>query len=135
MAVVSSTAPGGGPGPAFTGRAPIRTCVGCRNRAAAAELLRVVVAPDSAGPPGDRSEVGTPIVPDPRRRMAGRGAWVHLDQQCVEFAVRRRAFARALRVPGAVDPAAVSAYVYQHQLQYGAPSDPAGTPPAEPRRR
>jgi len=115
MAVVSSTAPGGGPGPAFTGRAPIRTCVGCRSRAAAAELLRVVVAPGSASPPGDPSGVGPPILPDPRRRMAGRGAWVHPDQRCVELAVRRRAFARALRVSGPVDPAPVSAYVQQHQ--------------------
>jgi predicted RNA-binding protein YlxR (DUF448 family) len=45
--------------------------------------------------------------------MAGRGAWVHPDQRCVELAVRRRAFARALRVPGPVDPAAVCAYVVQ----------------------
>jgi predicted RNA-binding protein YlxR (DUF448 family) len=87
------------------GDAPIRTCIGCRNRTAAAELLRVVVAPDAAGP------AGPVVVPDPRRRMAGRGAWVHPDQRCVELAVRRRAFARALRVSGPVDPAPVCAYV------------------------
>jgi predicted RNA-binding protein YlxR (DUF448 family) len=43
--------------------------------------------------------------------MAGRGAWVHPDQRCVELAVRRRAFARALRVPGPIDPAPVCAYL------------------------
>jgi len=59
---------------------------------------------------------------------------VHPDQRCVELAVRRRAFARALRVPGPVDPAPVSAYVQQHE-QHLAPADPAGHPPAEPRRR
>jgi hypothetical protein len=63
----------------------------------ATELLRVVavVATD---------EVPSPVLPDPRRRLPGRGAWVHLDQECVGLAQRRRAFLRALRVPGPVDP-------------------------------
>jgi hypothetical protein len=73
-------------------------------------LLRVVVAPDAIG-----EDTPPPVVPDPRRRMAGRGAWLHPDLRCVELAVRRRAFARALRVPGPVDPTSVSAYVQQHQ--------------------
>jgi len=112
MAVASSTASDvRRTGRPAAGAVPIRTCIGCRNRAAAAELLRVVVAPDAAGPPRDRSGETVPVVPDPRRRMAGRGAWVHPDQRCVELAVRRRAFARALRVPGPVDPEPVLAYV------------------------
>jgi hypothetical protein len=37
------------------------------------------------------------LVPDPRARLAGRGAWVHPDPACLDLAVRRRAFARALR--------------------------------------
>ena len=65
----------------------------------ATELLRVVAVP------------GALVVPDPHRRMSGRGAWVHPDRQCVELATRRRAFARALRVPGAVDPTPVCEYV------------------------
>jgi uncharacterized protein len=93
---------------------PIRTCVGCRRRGPATELLRVVVAPGATGPAGEPvpdpsggEPRAVPVVPDPRRRAAGRGAWVHPDPGCVDLAVRRRAFARALRVSGPVDPAAV----------------------------
>ncbi len=116
MAVASSTASD----TRFRPDGPIRTCIGCRNRATAAELLRVVVAPDAAGPSGPR------VVPDPRRRMAGRGAWVHPDQRCVELAVRRRAFARALRVSGTVDPAPVCEYVAQADSAETTRRNPAG---------
>ncbi|HEY2166068.1 MAG TPA: YlxR family protein [Jatrophihabitantaceae bacterium] len=91
---------------------PIRSCIGCRQRAAAAELLRVVVA------------AGT-VVPDPRSRAAGRGAWLHPVLACVELAERRRAFGRALHVPEPVDPTPVGEYVAKL----------VGSPPAEPRRR
>ncbi|WP_460407348.1 YlxR family protein [Actinophytocola sediminis] len=40
---------------------------------------------------------------DLRRRAAGRGAWLHPDAGCLDKAERRRAFARALRVPGPLD--------------------------------
>jgi hypothetical protein len=76
-------------------------------------LLRVVAAPVSsdslAGQPGCAL-----VVPDPRRRASGRGAWLHRDPRCVALAERRRAFARALRVLGALDPAPVREYVAQH---------------------
>ena len=52
-------------------------------------------------------------VPDPRRRLPGRGAWLHLDPGCLDLALRRRAFGRALRVQGALDAAEVQAYVDQ----------------------
>ena len=99
----------------------IRTCIGCRQRAAAAELLRVVVAPDAIGkvprPEDERADIAPggpvplPVVPDPRHRAPGRGAWLHRDPECVELAERRRAFARALRVPVALDPSPVREYV------------------------
>jgi predicted RNA-binding protein YlxR (DUF448 family) len=100
----------------------IRTCIGCRQRAAAAELLRVVVAPDAIGkaaprPADEREEItpggsaALPVVPDPRHRAPGRGAWLHCDPDCVELAERRRAFARALRVPAVLDPSPVREYV------------------------
>ncbi|GAB3259009.1 hypothetical protein GCM10027425_20910 [Alteromonas gracilis] len=66
---------------------PVRTCVGCRQRAAKSELLRVV------------ADSGT-AVPDPQRRAAGRGAHLHPTTACLEKAERRRALPRALRVPG-----------------------------------
>ncbi|HWH27958.1 MAG TPA: YlxR family protein [Mycobacteriales bacterium] len=68
----------------------MRTCVGCRERAARADLLRVVAD-------GDR------LVPDPARRLPGRGASVHPDLRCVDLADKRRAFPRALRLPGPLD--------------------------------
>ncbi|MCI2420324.1 YlxR family protein [Saccharopolyspora sp. K220] len=51
--------------------------------------------------------VGPVAVPDPRRRQPGRGAWLHPAPACLRLAERRRAFPRALRVPGPVDTSAV----------------------------
>ena len=80
----------------------MRTCVGCRSTASRSVLLRIV-----------GSEVGGRLVavPDPAAVRPGRGAWVHRDRGCVELAERRKAVARALRVPGPVDLAAVHALV------------------------
>jgi hypothetical protein len=70
-------------------------------------LLRVVVAPDAIG----TTSRAVPIVPDPRRRAPGRGAWLHRDLGCVDAAQRRQAVGRALRVPGPVDLTAVRHYL------------------------
>ncbi|HSK60731.1 MAG TPA: YlxR family protein [Actinomycetospora sp.] len=75
---------------------PVRTCIGCRSRASASELLRVVA-------------VDGVVDPDPRRRLPGRGAWVHPDADCLHRAERRSAFPRALRVPGPLDTGALRA--------------------------
>jgi hypothetical protein len=40
------------------------------------------------------------LVPDPRRRLVGRGAWLHRSQDCLRLAERRKAFPRALRATG-----------------------------------
>ncbi|MEU3062529.1 YlxR family protein [Streptomyces subrutilus] len=69
---------------------PERTCVGCRERAAKNDLLRIVA-------------VGDECVPDPRGTLPGRGAYVHPAVVCLDQAVRRRAFPRALRSAGALD--------------------------------
>ncbi|HLM04144.1 MAG TPA: YlxR family protein [Blastococcus sp.] len=61
--------------------------MGCRERAPADELLRVVVRSGA-------------LVPDPRRRLPGRGASLHPTPECLHAAERRRAFPRALRLPG-----------------------------------
>jgi predicted RNA-binding protein YlxR (DUF448 family) len=76
----------------------VRTCVGCRQRAITSELLRVVVVDGN-------------LVPDPRRRLPGRGASVHPDLACLDLADRRRAFSRALRVTGPLDSTAVRDHV------------------------
>jgi len=38
------------------------------------------------------------IVPDPDRRLPGRGAWLHDDATCRELAGKRGALERALRI-------------------------------------
>ena len=82
---------------------PVRTCIGCRKRELAADLLRIVAqssSPDSVA-----------IVPDPRRRLPGRGAWLHPVSACLSTAERRRTFGRALRVSGKLDISALEHYV------------------------
>jgi predicted RNA-binding protein YlxR (DUF448 family) len=65
-------------------------CVGCRERAAKSDLVRLVAVEGS-------------VVPDPRRRLPGRGASLHPDLACLELAERRRAFPRAFRLTGPLD--------------------------------
>ncbi len=77
---------------------PARTCLGCRRRDERSALLRMVA----------RDGV---VIPDPSASLPGRGAWVHRDRECVESAVKRRAFGRALRVAGEMDATAVLAAV------------------------
>ncbi|WP_308259607.1 YlxR family protein [Pseudonocardia sp. H11422] len=51
------------------------------------------------------------LTPDPRRRLPGRGAWLHPDLECLGRAERRSAFPRALRVPGPLEVAAVRSHL------------------------
>jgi uncharacterized protein len=88
---------------------PVRTCVGCRERAPATELLRVVAEP-VAVTEANAAEVIV-VVPDPTRRRPGRGAHLHHDPACLARAVRRRAFGRALRVAGVISTEPLEAYV------------------------
>ncbi|WP_166641109.1 YlxR family protein [Amycolatopsis eburnea] len=62
------------------------------------ELLRVVA-------------VAGRVVVDGRRRLPGRGAWLHPDPDCLAKAERRRAFPRALRATGALDAREVREHV------------------------
>jgi predicted RNA-binding protein YlxR (DUF448 family) len=60
--------------------------VGCRQAAQQTELIRL-------------ANVDGAVVPDPLRRLPGRGAWLHPDPDCLERAIRTRAFNRAFRTP------------------------------------
>jgi predicted RNA-binding protein YlxR (DUF448 family) len=82
---------------------PVRTCVGCRKRELTVDLLRVVAR--------ENGPKGWVIVPDPRRRLPGRGAWLHPHTGCLSNAERRRAFGKALRVSGHLDISAVEQYL------------------------
>ncbi|MFG1999516.1 YlxR family protein [Spirillospora sp. NPDC048911] len=65
-------------------------CVGCRVSTAKSDLLRLVA-------------IEGVLVPDPRGRRPGRGAYVHPDLGCLELAERRRVFPRAFRLAGPLD--------------------------------
>ena len=69
---------------------PLRTCVGCRERATQDALLRVVVREGQ-------------LLVDEREVLPGRGAWVHPATKCLKQAVSRGSFARALKVSGSLD--------------------------------
>ena len=98
----------------------MRTCVGCRGRAQASELLRVVA---DAAEPSSRVSGGAEfvVIPDPHRRRPGRGAHVHPDPICLGRAEKRHAFGRALRVVGIVDTSPLDAYVNSEQPMVGHP--------------
>jgi predicted RNA-binding protein YlxR (DUF448 family) len=51
------------------------------------------------------------VTVDVANRLPGRGAWLHLDRQCLQAAVRRRAFARALRITGSPDISGVTDHI------------------------
>jgi predicted RNA-binding protein YlxR (DUF448 family) len=84
-------------------RVPIRTCIGCRERAARSELLRVVLGSDASGQPVVR--------PDPRGTAPGRGAHLHPTTGCFDLAVRRRAFSRALKAGEALSSTPVAEHL------------------------
>jgi uncharacterized protein len=92
---------------------PQRTCVGCRTRAARAELLRLVVVDGS-------------VTPDPAGRLPGRGAHLHPDPGCLDLALRRRVFPRAFRLPGPLDVTSVRRYLEQPAHEQGSPARQTG---------
>ncbi|MFK4089844.1 YlxR family protein [Kribbella sp. NPDC020789] len=88
------------------GKARERTCIGCRKRSSPADLLRATVS-------------GGLVLPDPGRRAPGRGAHVHPTLECLELAVRRKAFPRAFRVPGPLDVTGLREFLAQRDRQEG----------------
>jgi predicted RNA-binding protein YlxR (DUF448 family) len=65
------------------------------------------------------------VVPDPERRLPGRGASLHPVVSCLDLAVRRRAFGRALRSSTPPDHSAVEQWVRAHEQE----------PPSESKNR
>jgi len=66
-----------------------RTCIGCRERASKTDLLRVVLSESV-------------VIPDFHQRHHGRGAYLHRERGCLDSALQRQAFGRALRASGPV---------------------------------
>ena len=82
---------------------PVRTCIGCRASGPRSSLSRVVASNGA-------------VVVDSSATRAGRGAWIHSDAICIETAVKRRAFGRALRVSTPLDTGGVLAVLTQIAL-------------------
>ncbi|MUL42096.1 YlxR family protein [Streptomonospora sp. PA3] len=87
---------------------PVRTCVGCRSRAAQSDLMRLVASSGA-------------VLPDPAGRMPGRGAYLHADPRCWESAKRRRVWSRAFRTAQSLDTSHVDAL-------FGGPARVGGAP-------
>lgn len=75
-------------------KGPIRTCVGCGQKAAPGEMVRLVVGEEG-------------FAPDLGGKFPGRGVWIHPRRECVDTACRRGGFSRALRREVRVDPRAL----------------------------
>jgi predicted RNA-binding protein YlxR (DUF448 family) len=67
-----------------------RTCVGCRTTEHPDQLVRVATETSGNGPRAVLDRTG---------RLGGRGAWLHPSLECLDTALRRRAFQRAFRGP------------------------------------
>ncbi len=72
-------------GPRNAAAGPVRLCVVTRDVKPVDELIRFVVGPDRS------------VVPDLKRKLPGRGAWVTASRDVLAAAVKRGAFARAFR--------------------------------------
>ncbi|MBC7723642.1 MAG: YlxR family protein [Burkholderiaceae bacterium] len=96
----------------------VRTCLGCRQRAHKSSLLRFVVSDGE-------------LVADHSAVKPGRGAWVHPTVECVDTALSRKAFGRALRNPKlAVDGGALRQELTHHTEpgSTGSPREQADRP-------
>jgi uncharacterized protein len=104
---------------------PTRTCVGCRLRAPATDLIRFVAT--GAG-------IDFRLQPDPNRRLSGRGAHLHPDPTCFALAERRRAFGRALRLTDVADTGLLAEHIRTVSMPGGTTDDPASRPDHDPAR-
>ena len=82
---------------------PVRTCVGCRQRAISSELLRVVL-------------VEGQLLPDPKAIQNGRGAWIHSSSDCLKLAVDRKAFGRAFKTTDSFQNAGLAHFIEQAEM-------------------
>lgn len=85
----------------------IRTCIATRKRMPDIDMLRVVLDP----------HIPALVIPDPRRCLPGRGAWITPTLQALDLAESRRAFGRALRATTPVDVGPVRDFLAGHTEQ------------------
>ncbi len=88
-----------------------RTCIANRSVQPETELLRTVLR--------KREDGQCQIIPDPARRLPGRGAWITPNEAAVLQAQQRRAFNRAFKVSTPVDAEPVLAFVRSNASEAG----------------
>ena len=98
---------------------PVRTCVGCRKRALTVELLRVVAVSTENG--------NGAVIVDHVGNEPGRGAWLHPVSECLQAAIRRRAFGRALRISSSPDVSGVEEHFEGFGDRLAAPVNRTGS--------
>jgi len=74
------------------------------------------------------------LLPDPGRRLPGRGAHLHPDPACFALAERRRAFGRALRLSGVADTGLLAEHIRTVSTPCGTTDDVASKPRHDPAR-
>jgi uncharacterized protein len=67
------------------GHVPLRTCIGCRKKRPAGELLRLTAQDD------------TVVLSTGKDKRTGRGCYVCPTEKCIEIAFRTKVLSRALR--------------------------------------
>lgn len=82
---------------------PVRTCVGCRQRASRSNLIRIV----------NQTAGAADLMIDRAAVMPGRGAWLHPAGECLKLAIERRAFVRALKLGSAPQGASLNSFLEQ----------------------
>ncbi|WP_081581415.1 YlxR family protein [Timonella senegalensis] len=92
----------------------MRTCIGCRAVAPSRQLVRVVLDSNFNSAAGEHASSARTARVDRNGGLPGRGSWLHPQQSCLDVAVKRRAFSRALRTHGEVDLHDVREYVAQN---------------------
>ncbi len=65
---------------------PLRQCIGCRQMKAKSELVRIIKTPDNE------------ICLDKTGKMNGRGAYICLDNDCYNKAVKSKGIERSLKM-------------------------------------
>lgn len=79
----------------------LRTCIATREVLPDSQLLRLVLSHDDPHV----------VVPDPGRKLPGRGAWITPTLHALDTAEKRRAFGRAFKVSGQLDTSLVRQFL------------------------
>ena len=71
-----------------------RTCIGCRQRVEKKQLTRII-------------QINSELVIDHKNRLGSRGANIHHSLECLNWAIKTKAFHKALKFNGALNTSQV----------------------------